>query len=548
MSKQNETHEVQVTVSGETDTLVWSGSSERDLWKVVGEHLADPDISALPGPVEVTVPGNGTAMLTRTAHGSLKPGKSTITLDPCEYPVKKFIKIDAETNTHQMYELMPNGFPGKHLTLEIGAMWGATGGNGGGDAIEDMFTLKYPWPAWFYEVKSADLKARGYEDLSDLMIDEQEILEEFQHCFGEEEMNLPDDDPAIELYTRLKGEARAFLSDTLGVEKDFLAARSPYSRVQTKSARKIHAHMASQMAMIGGPDKADSIKSLAWLSLVNEFNRDSEKLIALTGIPFHTSDADGRNRRSRKVSDFVVNSTAGTQHDQADRMETLLDFWNTVISAMEAVSHGTETAAAKQKDQDESTGRDYGPFGDCRVTLEDPETARKLLDQFHAPDQFQYRMYRIEPHDFEARQKQYRESTGADKTLLLLHGSPNPNWISLIRTHPVRNPGFVTAGKALGWASAYLARDFMKSLHYTSLPAGMYNTGSKGQVGYMAIFSVAYRKVFYPDHAYDCEQDMREAGCDLVDARASRTGWAMDELTVYDDAQLCMKELIEITM
>ena len=536
---------VQITTpDGEATSLVWDGKTEASLWSVVGEYLSDDAVSKDPGEIEVTVPGNGTADIIRKENGNLTPGPNgnTISVKVSEYPVKKLVRIDVESNTHQMYVLLPNGFPSQHVTLEVSAMWGQTGGNGGGDSIENLYVLKKPWPSWFFHVKLSELLARGYEDYTDMLVDEEEIRAEFDHCFGEGMDNaiaIPGEDPAVELYEHLKGTAREFLTE-IGVEKDFLSGRAPYSAVQTRSARKLHARMAGQMVKIRSQADPEDVPDLVWLNAVADFNADSEKLIALTGIPFKTSDADGRNKKRRQVSDFVV-STALPRDKQAERMEELLDFWNTTVSAMEAVA---AIPKAKKKEGEEER-IDAGPFGNCRVTMEDPKVAEKLLKQFHAPDRFTYRMYRIEPHDFEKRQQAYRKQTGADKTLLLLHGSPTPNWISLIRTHPVKNPGFTTAGKALGWASAYLARDFEKSLHYTSLSDGFYAHGSE-DIGYIAIFRVAYRNVFYPKTFYDCEDDMRAAGCDLVDAKASATGFAMDELTVYNDEQLCMQELIEI--
>ncbi len=122
--------------------------------------------------------------------------------------------------------------------MDIGAKWGQTGGgNAGANKVEDMYVLKSPWQPYFYWVKYFQLIKNGYEDVTELLVDHEELEAEFENFFGEK----PDTDAvsvtadpnsaAIVLYETLQESAQRFLSEDMGIELDFFSCLCHYQKL-----------------------------------------------------------------------------------------------------------------------------------------------------------------------------------------------------------------------------------------------------------------------------------------------------------------------------
>lgn len=132
------------------------------------------------------------------------------------------------------------------------------------------------------------------------------------------------------------------------------------------------------------------------------------------------------------------------------------------------------------------------------------------------------------------------------------HGSRNQNWHNIIQTGLVTNPKGVTiTGKMFGYG-IYFAPKAKKSVNYTSLD-GSYWANGNDKSGFMALFDVALGKVLdVYDHYSWCsrtnkEQMWKHNKCHTLYAHEGRGFLYNDEVIAYDDAQVNIKYLVELS-
>ncbi len=132
------------------------------------------------------------------------------------------------------------------------------------------------------------------------------------------------------------------------------------------------------------------------------------------------------------------------------------------------------------------------------------------------------------------------------------HGSRNQNWHNIIQTGLVTNPKGVTiTGKMFGYG-IYFAPKAKKSLGYTSLD-GSYWASGNDKSGFMALFDVALGNVLdVYDHYRWCSRTNKEEmwkhnKCHTLYAHEGRGFLYNDEVIAYDDAQVNIKYLVELS-
>lgn len=526
-------------------TVSWKGGSievpfvdngkESDLWKPVAQAVAGIDFWE--NDTVVVTTDRGTAILNvsidEDGRASVAPGSNKIYFRDWEkYQLAKLVKIDVENNVHELYELHPNNMG--EFTMDVGAKWGQTGGgNAGANKVEDMYVLKSPWKPYFYWVKYYQLVKNGYEDVTEMLVDHEEIEAEFEAFFGEREddenvsSTADPDSPAIELYKKLQESAQQFLVNDVGIEIDFFSSKPLFNRRQINSARKKHEELLKIMDEIGVDEKEYEFCSESyWNQYRKKFNNAIEKLIVATAIKFK----DGKGKKT--VKSFMLPEVTGKE--LVEKMAEACEMWESTICAMEAM------ITTKDKNQPAT----LSPFGNIDVRYATEEEKEALLKKFNANRKHAYRVYMLDCHDFKARQEKYAEENGITRFEQFIHGSPTPNWISLIKTHPLIHPGIQTAGKAYGWG-IYTARDFNKSVHYTSFTEGFYAGGNSTR-GFIGVARCAYGNPYFPKGVSDCEDAMRKGGFNCVDAKAEYSGFCMDEIVFYDEPAVCFEAIIEV--
>jgi len=136
------------------------------------------------------------------------------------------------------------------------------------------------------------------------------------------------------------------------------------------------------------------------------------------------------------------------------------------------------------------------------------------------------------------------------KTQLLIHGSRNENWISILTSGLVLRPtNAVISGKMYG-AGTYFASQFKKSLGYTSLRGSYWASGNANKA-FLCIYNVHVgNQLKFKHHKSWCydltESNLKnrgdydsiwaEGGADLVN----------DELIVYNENQTTVQYIIEV--
>ena len=493
-------------------TIDFDGKTEESLWKPAGEFVAKNQPKE-PEDLVVETESGDTAVLrfVKEENGrvalSVRQSRNYIPLLHSLYKMKKMRKIDTETGVHRLYDICPNSMGDK--TYDIGAQFGDTGGtNVGADAITGVYTLKEPFPSYMYWYKFYQLLQMGYKDYSDLMYDEHEEFERIEKLFGNSEemetLEIPTN-TTMRVYEFLKDQATARLRETMDIESWTLGA-PPFGRRQINSAWKIWEKMKNAVTL-------------------QELNHYSEELIAVTNVSFKEKGKKGKV----DISFFLIDDIKERQH--------LIDYWETLIKSMEAM-----LPAATKKGANEKI---ISPFGDVEMEMASKEDSANILKQFHAPSEMKYKVVKVQSYWSDRRFEEYCEKNNITDKRLFCHGSPTPNWTSIVRTGLLmehENPYSAFGG------GHYTARDLRKSLGYSSLHGSRWAHG-RDTVGVIGIYETAYGKALKPafHDIRDYTEDIKKGGYDCLDAVANISGFLGDEIVFYKDESLTLKYLIFIS-
>ena len=495
---------VRVHWNGGSIQVPLTGEKEEDLWKPVGEIAGRLAGKGGPNTVTVVVDDKEAAQII-VEDGTVKPGDNMIRLKRSCYGVKKLRKIDPMTGAHQFYDLIPNNMGQR--SLDIGARFGQTGGtNAGADMVEGAFVLKSPMPSWMYWPKYYQLLGNGYVDYTDDIYDEDEEIQKLEALFGPDETPLSDeDDLVLRVNEFLEKESKNCLAQ---LNIDFVSSRLPFNHRQVASAWR-------------------EWKKFRNCVRAKEANEVIIRLIAITNASFKE---DGKRKT---VSSFLVKDS-----DPATEMKEIekrIEQWESIIRSMEAV---LPLKAEKGKEKKKTS-----PFGNIEMELATREETEQWLGKFMAPDDLAYRVVNVNAPDFLERTQKYAEEKGITVFDYFVHGSPNPNWKSLIVKGPLIYADAPIHGKAYDYG-VYTGRHFQKSRGYSSLAGAKWTHGNK-PVGIMGIYWAAYGRPLYPNgKSGQYRKLVLEGGYDCLDAKAEYSGYRMDEVVFYEEAALALVGLI----
>lgn len=482
------------------ESAVWKEIATSIKWMLVNHKLQPEDMAVISdedsnlAEVYCKQEKNGT--------WSFKPVKNDIYLETSHYEKKMLRKIDEEQNIHLFYDLIPNNMG--YMTIDVGARYG-TIGEKGLNRIEDGEVLRPPMPSWMYWIQYAKLCAEGYQDMTDSLYDKDDdpVKKLFDDTQKQAEKQTS---AAMVLAEHLRNAAVNALQD---FQIDFLSNKLPWNRVQLKSCRKLY-------------DSLHTCGSIA------EMNEVLKKLIAIIGPTFD-------RKKGVTVASFLI-AKKETQEDQKKEIAKKVELWEGYINAMEAV-----LGKPKSKNAEENVS----PFGNISVEYADQETTDRILKEFRAKPNMDYTVYVINAPDFRARFDAYCRENSITDIRELIHGSRTENWASIIMNGLLLNPNAPITGKAYGYG-IYTARDFNKSFGYTNFRGSRWANGT-GNAGYIGVYDTAYGKPYFPKGVHDYQKVVEEGGYNCLDAKASYSGFCMDEIVFYREEALCIKYLIEFT-
>ena len=433
---------------------------------------------------------------------TLKSVKNDIHLAASHYERKMLRKIDEKQNIHLFYDIIPNNLG--NLAIDVGARYG-TIGEKGLNRIEDGEVLRPPMPSWMYWIQYAKLRAEGFQDMTESLFDKDD--DPVEKLFEDTEKQAEKQTTAaIVLAEHLRNAAVNALQD---FQIDFLSNKLPWNRVQLKSCRKL-------------------FDSLHTCRSVDEMNVVLKKLIAIIGPTFD-------RKKGVTVASFLI-AKKTTEKEQKKEIAKKVELWEGYINAMEAV-----LGKAKSKNAEENVS----PFGNISVEYADQETTERILKEFKAKPDLEYKVYEIKAPDFRARFDEYCQANGITDICELIHGSRTENWSSIIMNGLLLNPNAPITGKAYGYG-IYTARDFNKSFGYTNFHGSRWANG-EGNTGYIGVYDTAYGKPYFPKGVGDYQREVEKGGYNCLDAIASYSGFCMDEIVFYREEALCIKYLIEFS-
>ena len=195
----------------------------------------------------------------------------------------------------------------------------------------------------------------------------------------------------------------------------------------------------------------------------------------------------------------------------------------------------------------EALGFDLRPVTDARVLAD-------LRREIGAHAEL-VRAVEIEHPHLRTRFEAHVAASSRKTTRRLWHGSRSENWLSILETGLVLNPArAVITGKMFGHG-LYFADSFQKSLGYTSLWGSRWTGGGEAR-GFLALCDVHLGRALavHRHEAWCYELDAGRLATRgmfrTYDSLHARSGSMLvhDELVVYNEAQVCPRYLIEVSL
>ena len=366
-------------------------------------------------------------------------------------------------------------------------------------------TTSYPMSKWNSQINSK-LK-KGYVDVTDT---KQDLIEEVSASNPDMTYKEIENKVIKEIVDKLQSMARETIKKNYSVKSS-----------------------AVTQAMI---DEAQIV--LNDLSHINDVNNFNDKLLELFAvIP----------RKMGNVRDYLCSSSDDFS-DIIQREQDLLD-----VMQGEVYKPEEHKRIENNKDKKDFTILDELGLEFGEVSKNEIEMIKGLMNE--SKDKFR-KAWKVKNIETEKRFNKFVEDNKITDTRLLFHGSRSENFWSIIKTGlMIRPANAVITGKLYGYG-IYFAPLCKKSIGYTSLN-GSYWASGKSNIGYMALFEVAYGKPYdvydfdskYYNLTYDNLQKFKK-GANCLHAHAGASlGYSSlrnDEIVVYKEEQMTIKYLIEI--
>ena len=470
--------------------------TEGDLfWKVGGL------LKYVPGPNVMRIQiNNDYADLTIDEDDSVHVACNGLKLKKSRYDPKYLTMVDPETNGYSYFKLNPNNMGPR--TLSCGVSFGRIGADK--KDLDAETILREPYPSCMYWLKYYEKINHGYQDMSDVMLEEDAELEAmYEKDETEESATL-----ATTLYNKLRGFAKEALEAQVeGI--NFLSEKPPFTKRQVDSGWKI-------------------LNDLGKSKNLDDFNK---KLLKLMTISPRKID----RYRGQSINDYLAKPGKDLE-EQKKIFAAIIEREESLLQAMDAVLAMNNPRYSKDPV--------LSPFGNIEISEPDDKEIKMVMD--HLSDQLKpkvKKVYRVVPNEQQAKFDTYVADHQIDNIKLLWHGSRNENWISIIKKSLMLNPNAVITGKMWG-CGIYFAPSSMKSWGYTS--GGFWTGSSSNTTRYMGLYATAYGNPYFPTQLMDGTKeflDKEHANC--LHAKASVCGLQNDEIIFFDEAAICLQYLVE---
>ena len=404
---------------------------------------------------------------------------------PDKFATVYLVMVNPEHNNYKFYKLEDNN-DGENVLATYGRI---------GAGPNEMFgTRTHLYPRNMYYIKLMEKMNKGYQDMTDFYITDNEEKSENQ--------NIPD--PSVnkstttntvseELYSLLKKYSKHYISKTLRNEV--------VTEKMVNEAKRLLAEMYD----------LDTSKG------VDEFNKILLKIMAISP------------RKVDNVSKLLA-------VDASDVSE-IINREETLIMAMEAVAQKEPSRHSKMPQET------FSNFG-IKVFEATDKQRQEVLK--HLSDNLKplvKKIYRVIPTDQKKKFNNYLKNNNIHKVKQLWHGSRNENWLSIINNGLLLKPNAVITGKMLG-NGIYFAPSSMKSWGYTSY-SGSYWAGGNSDTAFMGLYACAYgtpKDVTLPGN-YN-QRILNSEGCNCVHAHAGPY-LRNDEIVFYDEAAMLLNYIVE---
>lgn len=490
---------------GKIVTVTYDGT-EGTLFSQVGALL-----KYIPAPNQIRVIGDNSqyADFTLDDVGCIHFVCSGLHLRRSRYEKKYLTKIDPETNAYNFYKIVPNNMGPR--TLSVGGSYGRIGA-----AEKDLNSetvIRKPYPSCMYWLKYYEKLNQGYQDFSDVMVEEDAELEQMFNTVKDEEAEASD--LAADLYNKLRQYAKDALASQMDV--NFLSEKPPFTKAQVTKGWKLLADL--------GKSKS-----------VDEFNKTLLKLLALSP------------RRVDKFHGQTINSYLAAAVPQQDTPEETMAMQKKVfadiisreeslLQAMEAVINTVNPRFSKQPVLSPFGNIEISEPSEKEITMVKSKLSGELVPKVK-------NIYRVVCNEQQERFDTYVAENNIQDIRLFWHGSRNENWISIIKNSLMLNPNAVITGKMWGYG-IYFAPSSMKSWGYTSYMGARW-TGGESSSAYMGLYATAYGTPYFPTAICNGSAEMmKEKGTNCLHAKRDVCGLMNDEVIFYDESAVCLQYLVE---
>ena len=333
-------------------------------------------------------------------------------------------------------------------------------------------------------IKYEEKLAKGYEDKTNIYIDNKPASSEISKTIHQDSSNNVDYSVADALFMKLLRHAKHMIEKTC----------------------------ASVMITNGMITESKRLLGLLYNTKnIDEFNKVLKELLSVCP------------RKVWKVEELLASSS--------NQIPSIIQREEDLVMAMQVVTGNQEK---------NSSFNNFSKYG-ISVSMASEEKKKKIMELLD-PDLRKKvtNIYRIKASKQEKKFKTYLKERNISEIKSLWHGSRNENWLSIVENSLSLNPNAVITGKMFG-NGIYFAPNSLKSWGYTS--GGYWTREMSSPTRFMGLYATAYGKplnVSSPGQ-YN-ESKIGHHGC--VHAHAG-SYLRNDEIIFYNEAAMLLTYLVE---
>jgi len=376
-----------------------------------------------------------------------------------------------------------------------------------------------PSSKWDSVLKQKLSKAKGYTDVTDLIVTKEEVVSDTKTNDNIEEIKDT-------LVKKLIDELMSFANKS--IQRNYKVTQESVSEQQVNSAQEL----------------LDSISALIKIGV--DIKHVNDILLKLyTVIPRKMDNV--KNHLLSPITDKQSLTDAqemiGNEQSTLDIMAGQVELIKQQKEANKQAQTDIETTRKKNKTILEQMG--------LTIEVENDKDTLDLINKLLGPNAKQMkRAYKVVNVKTQAKFDVHMKKAEVKKKRFYWHGSRNENWFNIIQTGLLIRPsGAVHTGSMFG-DGIYFADKAQKSIGYTSLRGSYWANGGDNKA-FLALFDVHLGKqkeiLHHDSSCYSLSKKVLDKeGFDSVFAKGG-ADLRNNEYIVYDSAQCTISHLIEIS-